>query len=667
MIGKLRIYIFLMLLSISFPVIATDLVTDIGKYRGDTPDVLLLTKLDHVTSDFLIKKARNFLVNNNYIDPFGNTGDQTLNIFKEEIVIEEDLFASPEDSPEGSSAVNRIKGDLMSVLNGISQDLVGRLGIDQLRLSVIIKNLSYRVNEISTGMRPFSNTTDLIGFDADFRFSDIKVQADEVKIAIQKKNVEDGSYSDVVAISFDNPWLEIPKNSDLSFALKLGVNESDGKYNFRFLDNSFSDLENFIANNSKSIKSSLVPHISPSPFPLLRWNDSVWVICNDVKYLNKQIDNGKFDLTEFLNYEFGVAKSEASNTDVRILGLDYIEEHQDDIVLLMLEEAYKVLSNESTKFIKDKLESVSIVRELWIPSPRAPYDFPLYTVFNLENIVSNSHEHIILSLSGDVCTQDEMVKDGVDCKNKQVITAPVRKASRSDLEISLLEMQQTLLKGKSELVVSVSEGYVSRLVKQTYEAGTWEEALKGSPIEVNAKNPNSIFVIADKVGRNISLYMDVYAHFSFIQRLAIGKKKVRFPIKLDASIDLKNIDGVFNLVINIESVDTSEALLMKDHKKYGLYSDLKNVKRFKKMVLKEIRKELSSIKGQKIKVPADELRDMGLEHVKFQSNGLGRIVANLSIDKLLNWNPKDFYDRFINGVSRATETWGKKRKKRRNR
>lgn len=635
----LRFVFFIITISLVSSIYSMDLIRDVGYFPGQTPDLVVLSKFDHSTSKFIVDKIRKFLTNNNINDPFGNPQEQDMTVFKDRIVIEENIFSGR----QASLATKNIKTGLLDLFQNVSKDLLKRKDLDRLRLRIEIRNLGQKIKSLSSHISPSMRTDGSLDIDANFRISDIKVEAEMIKVALRKPVERNGIvyYDNILEFTLNSPIMETPSGKGLGFDLVLNTYPKKSSYGFKFIESSFSDLQVFIKENSKEIILKGEWGISPSPFPLLRWGDKVWILCVNPKKVQQEIGD---KLPQFLHESFGVMETRVDKIDISWIDFDkYTATYLNDFKLLLLEQIYQTISESAGTYIKKQVEQFDLNRQFWIPTVNDMLDYPLFARFNIENIVSNDYENVMVTMSGDLCTPAEIKEHGIACADIEENYHPVRKVKNDQFVRSLIDMQAGLINGESDLIVSVSEDYLTRLVKKTYQAGLWDENFKEYDIALNDANPNNMFVIAEKKGDTSSLYMDIYySNLSFIERLMVGKKKIRIPLKFDVKIHIEKRNGVPYLIFTLKDVDSSKDFLLNGRRDFNLPGV--SLKRFKRSFFKEAKKVLNEAVGTEIEIEIPELRDMSLETVVFKSNGKGRVLAKLSINEdSPDWIPNFFF------------------------
>jgi len=232
-----------------------------------------------------------------------------------------------------------------------------------------------------------------------------------------------------------------------------------------------------------------------------------------------------------------------------------------------------------------------------------------------------------VKMSGDFCPSEFYKSQGEDCILNKV-TRPVKSRITPALnEESTRIMRSDIDRGNANIVVSISEDYINKLLVSTYDAGLWDTMLADAGVKMG---PNKVFIRMDEKGSNSgTLYMDMLYTVKKIERLAIGAKEVRFPLVMKVGLRIKQEKQIPTFIINMESIDTSDATLLNGIPEMGVVSNIHTL-RLKKKVLSALRKETAGLANTDVlELRYPELRGLGLDKVNFVSDGNGRMNALL--------------------------------------
>jgi hypothetical protein len=168
----------------------------------------------------------------------------------------------------------------------------------------------------------------------------------------------------------------------------------------------------------------------------------------------------------------------------------------------------------------------------------------------------------------------------------------------------------------------------------TYDAGYWSEFLKEMKLELG---PKKAFVVLGEEGETATLYMDLVYTPTKFQGILLGRKRIRFPLVMQVSIRIENVNNVPVLIIKLHDIDLTKKTLLSGLELEGLESSIKDIPRFKKIVLKTIQKEAKKAIGTDvITLPYRELQGLGLETVTFRSDGEGRMAAFMRLEDIIS-------------------------------
>ena len=186
-------------------------------------------------------------------------------------------------------------------------------------------------------------------------------------------------------------------------------------------------------------------------------------------------------------------------------------------------------------------------------------------------------------------------------------------------------MRSLIDQGNANIVVSISEDYVNKVLIATYDAGLWNDMLKKSGVMLG---PNKVFIRMDEVGSNTgSLYMDLIYTPKKLERLAIGAKQVRFPLVFKVGLKIKQDNLIPTFIIHLAELDTSDETLLNGKPEMGVVSNLHSL-RLKKKVLATLRAETAGLENTDVlELQYPEFRGLDLDKVSFVSDGYGRMNA----------------------------------------
>jgi hypothetical protein len=238
------------------------------------------------------------------------------------------------------------------------------------------------------------------------------------------------------------------------------------------------------------------------------------------------------------------------------------------------------------------LEQYKLSKEHWISSSS------LQSQFLIHNLRSSfGKNNIEIDMPGDFCTNEKFIQLKSLCLNDKKT-----KTSESRLKLhhylnSISDMNEMFDRGEANIVVSVSEDYVNKLLVTTYDAGMWKESLDEAGVELGA---NKVVMRLDKKGNSGTLVLDVVYKPTKVEKLLTGTKLIRFPLVLDVSLRIEKIEDESVVIIRLNDVDSSDSTLIYGREDFKMFSTVKSIPRFRSKVASAIRDRLSVLREKDI-------------------------------------------------------------------
>jgi hypothetical protein len=266
------------------------------------------------------------------------------------------------------------------------------------------------------------------------------------------------------------------------------------------------------------------------------------------------------------------------------------------------------------------IDKVSFEKEYWVDTEE------VFSGIRIDSFNGDSEgNHLEARLSGDFCTRETYQSFGNECVNNKLTRPRSSRLNQQLHDESIKNMRNIVDRGDANILLSVSEDYVNKILVSTIDAGLWSDMLDGAGVKLGPNKP--FFRLDEKGSRFGTLYMDLLYTPKKLEQLAVGAKEVRFPLILKAGLKIKDQDGVPVIIIHIEDIDTSNDTLLLGRKDLGLISNIHNL-RFKKKIISTMREETKSLANSDVlELPYPELMGLGLEKVDFISDGNGRMNA----------------------------------------
>lgn len=284
-----------------------------------------------------------------------------------------------------------------------------------------------------------------------------------------------------------------------------------------------------------------------------------------------------------------------------------------DLLSLKMKEKFRNL-------IKDKPKKILLPRNFNL-------DEKVKGVFDVNDISLNQSGMTQFDLSAFFCDDTKNLINQFVCKNK--INAKVRRVIEpSEFQRSIRLINRKLIEKKSNIAVSISEGYLNNIVEATILAGLWDRNFEGKDFKLG---PEKSFILAEEQGKEFSLFLDIMYKLKGAQRILVGRSEFRFPLKLMIGLSIEeDSHGVPHFIIQVKKIVIDHELLVNGAPQYGLPSTVNTLPRFRNKVLQGIREEVASF-DQKILVDFElpVLKGTYLNKLDFSSDGLGRATATL--------------------------------------
>ena len=307
-----------------------------------------------------------------------------------------------------------------------------------------------------------------------------------------------------------------------------------------------------------------------------------------------------------------------------------IRDNQEAIKGILLSEAAKSLQANTTEAAFKVLEQYKINKEYWLASS------VLRSQIEIDKFTSTGGENIEINLPGDFCTNEKFDQLKQRCVHSKTTQTSVTRLNNKHHRESVNVMKDLMNNGDANIVASISEDYVNKLLVTTYDAGLWKEALDEAGVTLG---PNKVTMRMDKRGDSGTLLMDVLYSPSKMEKLLTGSAVIRFPLVLEVSLRIEKHDDEPVVIIRLNDVDTSDETLIYGRPDENIMSTVKDIPRFRNKVAKAIREKLSVLKSKDlIELRYPEFKGLGLDKVDFLSDGNGRMNAIMRLEDLLEDN-----------------------------
>ena len=482
------------------------------------------------------------------------------------------------------------KSEVDKFLTPSSRELLDELGklleMDFLKgqAKVVVHGLGYNVTNFRTDLKLKAEdpTKDEVTMTSDFFASKVKVEADKivVSLVIPGKNP-----LPAIEIEVMKPVFVAAREDLINFSTIIKIITKPEKFNLELQQLTFENLARELNKDASGItfdfESVVVPKVS------VKIGNKV--INFDQKKIEKLIFSKKDGIKGLLLAEF-------SNMLAQGLFAD----------------AFKLM---------DKL---GFERDYWFDSSTIQSFVRVNSFHGFSN-----NEHVLTQLDGDFCVPQTYVELREECLNRRITQIPKSRIKESEHKESLEIMRKLVEGGETNIVASVSEDYINKVLATSLDAGLWDEKLKEAGVRMGPNRP--FLMLEDKGSRAGTLYMDMIYTPSKVEQIALGTREVRFPLVLKVGVKIVKEDVGPLFIIHVFEVDTSDKTLMYGRPDIGVISNVQRL-RLKHKVLAKIREDVASLNNKDIvSLSYPTFKGLNLEKVEFVSDGLGRMNALLKM------------------------------------
>lgn len=465
-------------------------------------------------------------------------------------------------------------------------DAVG-LNILNAHTKVRMSGFSYEVKGFKTNLSAASVASSSVELNLDVSASEVSLNAQKVSLGL----VIPGRHnSPVFNVDIINPFIRAEGEELISFFTRLKVNEKAEAFKLQITEASFNRMARNIMDNPEQISFNyeriVIPQVS-------------------LRIGNRTVNFSPEKIEKLIRDNHAAIKG------------------------ILIAQAVSTLQSNTHEAAFKALEQYNINKDYWILTE------DITSKFRMEKVSSSSNkDDIQITLNGDFCEVKSFgLLSGGCVQNKKTQTGASR-ITRQKYQNSLSEIHDLKEREGADLIASVSEDYVNKLLVATYDAGLWEEGLKAGGVELG---PNMMAIKLDRTGASGTLILDVIYTASNIERFVTGNRVIRFPLVLELGIRIEIRNEIPVVIIKVKNIDTSDETLINGRPDENIISTVKDVRRFKKKVVNAIRSKVQEMRGlDLIELPYPEYQGLELEKVEFQSDGQGRMNAFFKLENLLD-------------------------------
>lgn len=482
-------------------------------------------------------------------------------------------------------------------LNPQSKELVSELGnlvglnILRAKTKVTLYGLSYDIKDFKTELKATEEHKDGLVIASDFSASQLNVSADKVRLSLVLPGKNNESVLDIDIV---NPVVHANEERLINFYAKVKIKDNADSYKLLMENADFDRMAQNIAESPGAID--------------LRYDKII------VPEISLRVGNR--------NLDFSPAKIEK-----------LLKERHEGIKGLLVAQFSSLLKKGLGTSILKVIEKYEIKKEYWLDAN------VLKSQIGISQFTSSfTRNNLEIKMPGDFCTSEKFLSLKKGCLKSKVTQVSKSRLS-NNLHLSSVDHMKDLIEGGSaNIVASISEDYVNKLLVTTYDAGLWKETLDEAGVMLG---PNKIFMRMDERGDSGTLYMDVLYQPKKLERIAVGAKEVRFPLILKVALRIEKHDNTPTVIIRLNDVDLSESTLLNGRADLGLVSNINSL-RFKKKIIKTITKEIGKFKNKDvIELRYPEIKGLGLDKVEFVSDGNGRMNVLMRLQDLIDEDYKE--------------------------
>lgn len=453
---------------------------------------------------------------------------------------------------------------------------------------VWLDNLSYDVKGFKTNLKGSRAVADGLIMGSEFSASEITLAADKISLSLMIPGANPKA-SPIFKVEVIKPFIRAYRDDLINFYTQIKIQDQKDFFKLNIQEANFNKLAKGLVSKSRDIlldyERIIIPEVS-------------------LKIGNKTIN-------------FSPEKIE-----------QLIDRNRSAIKELILAQAAQALQNNTEVAVSKALAALKINKEHWITSDTIQSQFTI-----AKFTTAASGDNIEVNLPGDFCTSQKFKSLQKNCIHSKVTKTSETRITPAIHADSVEVMKDLMTVGDANIVASISEDYLNKLLVATYDAGFFDEALKKANVELG---PNKVIMRMDKRGETGTLLMDVIYKPSRMEKFITGSQQIRLPLVLDISVRVENNGDTPAVIVRLNDVDVSDETLIYGRPDENLISTVQDIPRFQGKVAKIIREKLVSLSQKDlVSLNIPELRGLGLDKVDFLSDGNGRMNAIMRLEDLL--------------------------------
>jgi len=532
------------------------------------PDIILASRLDLAWSEMLIARLRRYVMNLNLGDPLGARVDKDIEI----------ADISPRDvlAPSSRRMVSEVGA------------MVG-LHLTEARSKIVVRNLEYKLDSVTTDLRPLVRNPDGQVFDGIFAARGASIGADAIELVLEIPTAGRRRLP-LIKVTIRKPFIKTAETFPIVAQAQVQVVEEASALSFKVLNSSFESLANLMGKN-------------PDAFEL--GFETI-----DIPDVSISIGNRRMNIEP---------------DKVR----QAIVSRQQIIKELLIEQLRGQLRQGIAQKALDLVQTVKIPKEYWVTVDKMQMQLKVARISG-----ARGNQNVIVRVDSDFCTLVKWGESAENCVNTKVTTPAPSVTTPEKLRNSIDEMKATLGQGDVNMVASVSEDYINKLVSTTVDAGYFDQKMLESGATFG---PKKTFVRLNERGDTGTLYVDINYRLSGVQSVLVGGNSIRFPLVLKCTMKIVKSPAGYPLVVfNVKEAVLDNRTLRRGFPELGLPSTVERLRRFESKVVKTIRDTVRPMIGQDIiQLELPVFQGVGLESLEFVSDGLGRASAHANLEDVI--------------------------------
>lgn len=477
--------------------------------------------------------------------------------------------------------------DALPLINDLG-NVIG-LRLTNAQTKVHMHGFGYEVKDFRTNLKSAQELPDGLIISTDFSASEISLSAEKLSFSLMIPTANNRSASPIIEIDIIKPRIRGREDRLINLFTKIKIQDQKNFYQLQLQDANFNEMAD----------------------SLLKYPD-------DIEFNYERIIVPKVEI------KIGSKSFEFSPDKIEKL----LRRKHSAIKGILLAQAANALKNQTSKSTATVFGKFKLGKEYWLSSDLIKSQMEISRFKN-----TMGENHIEVQIPGDFCTTKNFEKLKEKCLDNKITKTSQTRLNQKLHQASVAVMKGLMDRGDADLVASISEDYLNKLLVTTYDAGLWKSALDEAGVELG---PNKVTMRMDRKGDSGTLIMDVIYKASRFEAFTLGAKEIRFPLVLNISVRIEKHNDEPVAIVRLNDVDLTDDTLINGKPEFNIVSSIGSIPRFKGKVVNTIKEKLSSLTNKDIvELRYPEFKDLGLEKVDFLSDGNGRMNAMLSLKDLM--------------------------------